>query len=41
MKFLYKLGSYLIFIRNSFSRPENRSVYCYDVIVEFVKFGLN
>ena len=41
MKFLYKLGSYLIFIRKAFSRPEKRSVYTKEVIVEFEKLGLN
>ena len=35
MKFLYKLGSYLIFIRKAFSRPEKRSVYTKEIIVEF------
>ena len=41
MKFLYKLGSYLIFIRKAFSRPEKRSVYTKEIIVEFEKLGLN
>ena len=41
MKFLYKLGSYLIFIRKAFSRPEKRSVYTKEVIVEVEKLGLN
>ena len=41
MKLLYKLGSYLIFIRKAFSRPEKRSVYTKEVIVEFEKLGLN
>lgn len=41
MKFLYKLGQYLLFIRKAFSRPEKRSVYLRELILELEKLGLN
>ena len=41
MKFLYKLGSSLLFIRKAFSRPEKRSVYVKELVAEFGKLGLN
>ena len=41
MKFLYKFGSYLLFLKKAFSRPEKGSVYARELIVEFEKLGLN
>ena len=41
MKFLYKFGSYLLFLKKAFSRPEKGSVYVRELIVEFEKLGLN
>lgn len=41
MKFLNKLGAYLLFVRRAFSRPEKRSVYAKELILEFEKLGLN
>lgn len=41
MKFLYRLGQYLLFIRKAFSRPEKRSVYLRELILELEKLGLN
>lgn len=41
MKFLYKFGQYLLFIRKAFSRPEKRSVYLRELILELEKLGLN
>lgn len=41
MKFLYKLGQYLLFIRKAFSRPEKRSVYLRELTLELEKLGLN
>lgn len=41
MKFLYRLGRYIIFIGKAFSRPEKRSVYLKELVLEFEKLGLN
>ena len=41
MKFLNRLGLYIIFIRKAFSRPEKRSVYTKELMSEFEKLGLN
>ncbi len=41
MKFLNKLGIYLLFIRQAFGRPEKRSVYIRGLVQEFEKLGLN
>lgn len=41
MKFLYRLGAYLLFMRRVFSRPEKRSVYAKELVSEFEKLGLN
>ena len=41
MKFLYRLGQYIIFIRKAFSRPEKRKVYLKELVQEFEKLGLN
>ncbi|MEG0796586.1 MAG: ABC transporter permease [Odoribacter sp.] len=41
MKFLHKLGLYLIFLRKAFSRPEKKSVYIKELMQEFEKLGLN
>lgn len=41
MKFLYKLGQYIIFVRKVFTRPEKRSVYLKGLLLEFEKLGLN
>ena len=40
MKFLNRLGLYIIFIRKAFSRPEKRSVYTKELMSEFEKLGL-
>ena len=41
MKFLYRLGSYILFVRKAFSKPEKRSVYMKELVNEFEKLGLN
>ncbi len=41
MKFLYRLGQYIIFVGKAFSRPEKRSVYLKELVLEFEKLGLN
>lgn len=41
MKFLYRLGAYLLFMRRVFSRPEKRRVYAKELVSEFEKLGLN
>lgn len=41
MKFLYRLGQYLLFIRRVFSRPEKKSVYAKELVSELEKLGLN
>lgn len=41
MKFLYRFGQYLLFIRKAFSKPEKRSVYFRELILEFEKLGFN
>ena len=41
MKFLNRLGLYIIFIRKAFSRPEKRSVYTKELMSELEKVGLN
>lgn len=41
MRFLNKLGMYLLFVRRAFGRPEKRSVYLRSLVQEFEKLGLN
>lgn len=41
MKFLNKLGLYLLFVRRAFGRPEKKSVYIRGLVQEFEKLGLN
>ena len=41
MKFLYELGRYIIFVRKVFARPEKRSVYLKELLLEFETLGLN
>lgn len=41
MKFLYRIGAYLLFVRRAFSRPEKKSVFLKELFSEFEKLGLN
>lgn len=41
MKFLNRLGAYLLFIRRAFSKPEKKSVYIKQWVIELEKLGLN
>ena len=41
MKFLYKFGSYLLFLKKACSRPEKGRVYVKELVAEFEKLGLN
>ena len=41
MKFLNKLGLYILFIKRAFGRPEKKSVYMRELMSEFEKLGLN
>ena len=41
MKFLNKLGLYILFIKRAFGRPERKSVYMRELMSEFEKLGLN
>ncbi|MCC8174471.1 MAG: ABC transporter permease [Odoribacter sp.] len=41
MKFLYRIGAYILFIKRAFSKPEKWSVYKREFISELDKLGFN